>query len=76
MARIPTATGRETIARQPLAPRRGEGIFSTVATRATQQFAQTVADTAQQFEEAQVLAEKTNAGTEALRKLKELNLEA
>ncbi len=76
MARIPLAEGREQITRQPLAARAGPGVFSTEVARATQEFAQVAARAAQQFEEAQTLAEKTNASTNALRGLKELNLEA
>lgn len=68
--------GQKQITRQPLAPRQQPGIFSTAVSRASQEFAQTAANVAKQFEEAATLAEKTNASTEALRKLKELNLEA
>ena len=76
MAIIPLKTGQEQITRQPLAPRQGPGVFSTAVAQASQELARTAAVVAKQFEEAQILAEKTKAGTEALRKLKELDLEA
>lgn len=76
MAKIPLAEGQQQITRQPLASRAQPGIFSTEIAKATQEFARTVADTAQRFEDIQTLAEKTNATTKSLRELKELNLEA
>ncbi len=76
MAKIPTVTGTGQITRQPLAARQGAGVFSTSLAKATQESAQGAARVAQQFEEAQTLAETTNAGTVALRKTKELELEA
>ncbi|HDY68811.1 MAG TPA: hypothetical protein ENH85_13600 [Candidatus Scalindua sp.] len=76
MAKIPLEEGQEKITKQPLAVRQTGGIFSTETARASQEFAKAAAFAAKQFEEAQTLAEKTNAETQALRKLKELNLEA
>lgn len=76
MPKIPLAEGREQIIRQPLAPRQGPGIFSAEVARASQELARTAANVARQFEEAQTLAEKTKADTEASRRLRELELEA
>ncbi len=76
MAKIPLQIGQEQLTRQPLSVRQQPGIFSAEIARASQELAQTAAKVAGQFLEAQTLAEKTNAETQALRGLKELSLEA
>ena len=77
MARIPSVPiGQKQITTQAPVVRAEQGVFSTAVPRATQELAQITSRISQQFEEAQILAEKTRAGTETMRKFKELELEA
>lgn len=76
MARIPTDEGREQLTGKGPAVRQTGGLFSTEIIKASREFAKVAGAVAKRFEETQALAEKTKAGTDASRKLRELQLEA
>ncbi len=76
MARIPTVESTGQITTQAPAVRQEGGIFSTAVAKASQGLADTVAEVAFQFEEAQTLKETTDATTLSKRRIAELQLEA